>query len=175
MKTHIFLLNEPLGEFSWKMSPDFHRQFISSFRMTTSFRYHSRCYLVFVLKNSQLNFRDCLIIQLSMFLLSDFLFSAATFVSYHLQTILSRTFLFYFAFSTFFFCRISFSILSSKLSFVKKFFWFFYFSLLSVSLSPTAQLEYHMYDALSTSFLNFFIFFNCIFNKADLPAVSGFL
>ena len=160
------------------MSPDFHRQFISSFRMTTSFRYHSRCYLVFVLKNSQICyqpnlrfdrprtlcqyafrvfssffqpsadkqaclcpsfkiphtlrvlskivfariFRDCLIIQLSMFLLSDFLFSAATFVSYHLQTILSRTFLFYFAFSTFFFCRISFSILSSKLSFVKKFF-----------------------------------------------------
>ena len=145
--------------------------------MTTSIRYHSRCYLVFVLKNSQLNFRDCLIIQLSMFLLSDFLFSAATFASYHFQTILSRTFLFYFyfIFSTFFFCRISFSILSSKLSFVKKFFWFFYFSLLSVSLSPTAQLEYHMYDALSTSFLNFFIFFNCIFNKADLPAVSGFL
>ena len=160
------------------MSPDFHRQFISSFRMTTSIRYHSRCYLVFVLKNSQICyqpnlrfdrprtlcqyafrvfssffqpsadkqarlcpsfkipctlrvpskivfariFRDCLIIQLSMFLLSDFLFSAATFVSYHLQTILSRTFLFYLAFSTFFFCRISFSILSSKLSFVKKFF-----------------------------------------------------
>ena len=114
--------------------------------MTTSIRYHSRCYLVFVLKNSQLNFRDCLIIQLSMFLLSDFLFSAATFVSYHLQTILSRTFL--------------------------KFFKLFYFVAAALA---TAMIEYHMYDALSTSFLNFFIFFNCIFNKADLPAVSGFL
>ena len=127
MKTHIFLLNEPLGEFSRKMSPDFHRQFISSFRMTTSIRYHSRCYLVFVLKNSQLNFRDCLIIQLSMFLLSDFCsqqqlfyhttfkpfcqelfyfillfrrfsFAESAFLFYHLNFLLSRSFFDFFIF-----------------------------------------------------------------------------
>ena len=111
------------------MSPDFHRQFISSFRMTTSIRYHSRCYLVFVLKNSQLNFRDCLIIQLSMF---RCLFPA-TFISYHTQLLLSRTFL--------------------------TFFKVFYFVSLSLFFSLTAYLAYHIQICLSRTFLKFFKLF----------------
>ena len=51
-------------------------------------------------------------------------------------------FIFSFAFSTFFFCRISFSILSSKLSFVKKFFDFFIF--LCCPYRSRRQLSYNI-------------------------------
>ena len=171
------------------MSPDFHRQFISSSRMTTSFRYHSRCYLVFVLKNSQICyqpnlrfdrprtlcqyafrvfssffqpsadkqarlcpsfkipctlrvpskivfariFRDCLTIQLSMFLLSDFLFSAVTFC-----------------------------IIPLSNCFVKNFFTLFLVLLFRrFSFAESTFLFYHLNFLLSRSFFDFFIFLCC--------------